>query len=153
MDANSVFLNNFLKEEVYVDQPKDFEDLTSSGHGGTFLSQEKYARNLVKKFGLENSKPTRTPRSIIESLLYLTTSRLDLCFNVEICARYQANPKESHVKVVKRSFRYVHGTSDLGIWFSKDSLMSLISYRDVDRARNNNDQKDTLGECFYLGSN
>ena len=81
-----------------------------------FLSQSKYAKNLVKKFGLESTSFVKTPmspnvkltvdllskridsslyRSTIGSLLYLTTSRPDISYSVEVCARYQANPKES----------------------------------------------------------
>ena len=87
-----------------------------------FVSQEKYARNIVKKFGLDSKKHASTPmssftklnvdssgvkvsptlyRSFIGSLLYLTTSRPDIAFSVGICARYQAAPKESHLTAVK----------------------------------------------------
>ena len=89
---------------------------------GIFISQEKYARNIVKKFGLDSKKHASTPissstklnvdssgievsptlyRSIIRSLLYLTASRPDIAFSVGVCARYQAAPKESHLTVVK----------------------------------------------------
>ena len=54
-------------------------------------------------------------RSMIGSLLYLTASRPDIAFSVGVCARYQANPKESHVGAVKRIIRYVNGTADYGI--------------------------------------
>ena len=87
-----------------------------------FVSQEKYARNIVKKFGLNSKKHASTPmssctkinvdssrvevsptlyRSIIGSLLYLTASRPDIAFSVGVWARYQASPKESHLTAVK----------------------------------------------------
>ena len=90
---------------------------------GIFVSQEKYARNIVKKFGLNSKKHASTPmssstklnvdssrvnvsptlyRSIIRSLLYLTASRPDIAFSIGVCARYQAAPKESHLIAVKR---------------------------------------------------
>ena len=90
---------------------------------GIFVSQGKYARNIVKKFRLDSKKHTSTPmssstklnvdssevevsltlcRSIIESLLYLIASRPDIAFSVGVCARYQAAPKESHLTVVKQ---------------------------------------------------
>ena len=90
---------------------------------GIFVSQEKYARNIVKKFGLDSKKHASTPmssstklnvdssgvevsptlyRSIIGRLLYLTASRPDFTFSVGVCARYQAAPKESHLTVVKQ---------------------------------------------------
>ena len=59
-------------------------------------------------------------RSIIGSLLYLTASRANIAFSVGVCARYQANPKESHLTAVKRIIRYINGTSDYGLWYSKD---------------------------------
>ena len=90
---------------------------------GIFVSQEKYARNIVKKFGLDSKKHASTLissstklnvdsfevgvsptlyRSIIGSLLYLTASRPDIAFSVGVCARYQAALKESHLTAVKR---------------------------------------------------
>ena len=102
---------------------------------GIFISHSKYTKNLVKKFSLKNAKCVKTPmgtneklskdengvfidptlfRSMIGSLLYLIASRLDICFSVGICARYQANPKESHIAAVKRIIN-VNGTADYGI--------------------------------------
>ena len=103
---------------------------------GIFISQEKYARNIVKKFGLDFKKHASTPmssstklnvdsfrvevsptlyRSIIGSLLYLTASRLDIAFSVGVRARYQPPPKESHLTMVKRIIRYVNGTPNYGL--------------------------------------
>ena len=92
-------------------------------------------------------------RSMIVSLLYLTASRPDICFSVGVCARYQANPKESHLAVVKRIIRYVNGTANYGIWFFKDTNSGLIGYSDADWAENVDDRKSTTGGCFYLGNN
>ena len=90
---------------------------------------------------------------MIGSLLYLTANRLDICFNVGVYARYQANPKESHITVVKRIIRYVNGTTDYGIWFSKDTNFVLARFSDVDWVENANDRKITTSGCFYLGNN
>ncbi|XP_065623620.1 uncharacterized mitochondrial protein AtMg00810-like [Quercus suber] len=141
---------------------------------GIFIFQEKYAKNLVKRFGLDSNKHTSTPmsssaelsidtadvdvdptlyRSMIGSLLYLTTSRPDIAFSVGVCARFQAAPKESHLTAVKRIIRYVNGTFDYGIWYTKDSNECLAGYSDADWAGCINDRKSTSGGCFYLGNN
>ena len=70
-------------------------------------------------------------RSIIGSLLYLTASRTDIALSVGVYAQYQATPKESHLIAVKRIIRYVNGTSDYGLWYSKDSNAYLAGYSDA----------------------
>ena len=91
----------------------------------------------MKKYGLESASSVRTPmspnvkftvdlfgksvdsslyRSMIGSLLYLTASRPDISYNVRVCVRYQANPKESHMIALKRIIKYVKTTTDFGVW-------------------------------------
>ena len=136
--------------------------------------KKKYSKNLVKRFGLDSKKHTSTLmnslaklsrdatgvevdptlyRSMIDSLLYLTASRPDIAFSVGVCARFQATPKESHLTVVKRIIRYINGTSDYGIWYSRDSNECLARYLDADWAGCIDDRKSTSGGCFYLGNN
>ncbi|KAK4842847.1 hypothetical protein QYF36_000766 [Acer negundo] len=145
-------------------------------NAGIFITQAKYAKNLVKKFGLEKVKHCDTPMSttlklskdasgksveqtlyhgMIGSLLYLTTSRPDISFSVgvDVCARYQADPKESHLSSVKRIIRYVNGTYNYGIWYSFDTNASLVGFSDADWAENCDDRKSTSGGCFFLGNN
>ena len=92
-------------------------------------------------------------RSIIGSLLYLTASKPDIAFNVGVCARYQANPKESHLTAVKRIIRYVNGTSNYGLWYSKDSNACLVGYSDADWVGSVDDWKSISEGYFYLGNN
>ena len=141
---------------------------------GIFLSQSKYAKNLVKKFGLESASSVRTPmspnlkltvdllgksvnpslyRSMIGSLLYLTASRPDISYSVGVCARYQANPKESHMTTLKRIIKYVKITAKFGVWYNKDTSDVLARYSNIDWAGNANDRKNTSGSCFYVGNN
>ena len=141
---------------------------------GIFLSQSKYAKNLVKKFGLESASSIRTPmspnvklildllgksvdssiyRSMIGSLFYLTASRPDISYSVGVCARYQANPKESHMTALKRIMKYVKIIAEFGVWYSKDTSDVLAGYSDADWAGNADNRKSTLGGCFYVDKN
>jgi hypothetical protein len=91
--------------------------------------------------------------SMIGSLLYLTASRPDITFSVGVCARFQANPKESHLTAVKRIIRYVNHTLVYGIWYSRETNLVVAGYSDADWARNTDDRKSTSGGCFYVGNN
>jgi len=118
-----------------------------------FISQSNYAKNIAKKFGLENASYNRTPaathlklskdengvgvdqslyRSMIGSLLYLTASRPDITFAIGVCGRYQAEPKMSHLVQVKRILKYINGTTDYGILYSHNDSSRLIGYCDAD---------------------
>ena len=139
---------------------------------GIFINQAKYTKELIKRFGMENSKPSRTPmstntkldkdekgkpideklyRGMIGSLLYLTASRPDIMFSVCLCARFQSCPKESHLHAVKRILRYLHGTLHLGLWYPRSSSFTLCSYSDADFAGSILDRKSTSGTCQLLG--
>ncbi|XP_023634325.1 uncharacterized protein LOC111829467 [Capsella rubella] len=241
MDVKSAFLNGILQEEVYVEQPKGFENPQRPDHvykikkalyglkqaprawyerlttflikqgyiyvddivfgstcqplvdqfvknmtqefemsmlkqsaDGIFVSQSTYANNLVERFGLAKSKEAKVPMSVtdklskdeagedvdervyrgmIGSLLYLTTSRPDICLSVGICARYQAKPKKSHLLAVKKIIKYIKGTVNLGIYYTKDTTRSLTGYCDADWAGSLDDRISTSGGCFFMGNN
>ncbi|GKC16543.1 retrovirus-related pol polyprotein from transposon TNT 1-94, partial [Tanacetum coccineum] len=139
-----------------------------------FLTQHKFVRDLLKKFDLADSASVKCPmlppnnlgpddtgvsvnetvfRGMIGSLVYLTASRPDIQFSTCLCARYQANPKESHLVAVKRIFRYLQGTPNLGLWYPKESGFDLKAYSDSDYAGCNLDRKSTSGRCQILGGN
>ena len=90
-------------------------------------------------------------RGMIGSLLYLTASRPDIMFSVGLCARFQSNPKESHLSAVKRILRYISGTKNLGLWYPKGSHLDLLSFSDADWAGCSIDRKSTSGTCHFLG--
>ncbi|MBY3556099.1 Ty1/Copia family ribonuclease HI, partial [Modestobacter lapidis] len=90
-------------------------------------------------------------RGMIGSLLYLTASRPDIMFSVCLCARFQANPMESHLLAVKRIFKYISGTSDLGLFYPKHVPFTIASYSDADFAGCKTDRKSTSGTCHFLG--
>ncbi|GJX15731.1 hypothetical protein Tco_0216563 [Tanacetum coccineum] len=122
---------------------------------GIFINQAKYALETLKKYGMDLSDPVDTPmvdrlkldedlmgipvdqtrfRGMVGSLMYLTASRPDLVFVVCMCARYQAKPTKKHFEAIKRVFRYLKGTINMGLWYSKDNAMSLTAYADADHA-------------------
>ena len=135
-----------------------------------FINQAKYAKELLKKFGMESSKEIGTPmnstskldkdekgksidqklyRGMIGSLLYLTASRPDILFSVCMCARFQSNPKESHLLAVKRIIRYLKGIINLGLWYSNQSSFDLIGYTDSDYGGCKIDRKSTSGHVNF----
>ncbi|WVZ64276.1 hypothetical protein U9M48_013824 [Paspalum notatum var. saurae] len=139
---------------------------------GTFIYQKKYTRDLLKRFKMDDCKPIETPmatnakleadesgikvdqtlyRSMIGSLLYLCASRLDIMFSVCLCARFQADPRESHLFVVKRILRYLKHTPSIGLWYPKGASFELLGYSDSDFAGCRVERKCTSGGCYLLG--
>ncbi|KAK9065057.1 hypothetical protein SSX86_016440 [Deinandra increscens subsp. villosa] len=92
-----------------------------------------------------------TYRGMIGSLLYLIACRPNIMFSTCFLARYQCKPKESHLLDVKRVFRYLKGSADLGLWYPKETNFSLIAYSDADHASCRLDRKSTSGSCQMLG--
>ncbi|GJT14017.1 uncharacterized mitochondrial protein-like protein [Tanacetum coccineum] len=139
---------------------------------GIFISQDKYVAEILKKFGFTEVKTASTPietqkpllkdedgkevdvhmyRSMIGSLMYLTSSRPDIMFAVCACTRYQVNPKVSHLRAVKKIFRYFKCQLKLGLWYPKDSPFDLVAYSNSDYAGASLDRKSTTEGCQFLG--
>ncbi|KAD5318124.1 hypothetical protein E3N88_18070 [Mikania micrantha] len=133
---------------------------------GIFIHQTKYIQDVQKRFSMLDCKPISTPtqpnhgiepdikgelidatlyRGMIGSLMYLTASRPDIVFATSICARYQSNPKVSHLIAVKRILRYLKGTPDTGLWYPKDGNFSFNAYSDSDYGGCKTDAKSTTG--------
>jgi len=89
---------------------------------------------------------------MIGSLLYLSASRPDIMFSVCMCARFQSIPKQSLLSVVKRIIRYLLGTMNIGLWYPRNSICTLIGYSDSDFAVSKTDRKSTSGTCQFIGS-
>nr|GEX47630.1 hypothetical protein [Tanacetum cinerariifolium] len=153
---------HILLVQIYVKQNKD----------DIFIGQDKYVAEILKKFGLTEGKSASTPidtkkpllkdpdgedvdihiyRSMIGSLMYLTSSKPDIMFAVCVCARFQVTPKASHLHAVKRIFRYLKGKPYLGLWYPKDSHFDLVAYSDSDYVGASLDRKSKTGECQFLG--
>ncbi|XP_030959224.1 secreted RxLR effector protein 161-like [Quercus lobata] len=92
-------------------------------------------------------------RSMIGCLLYLIVSRPDITFSVGVCSRFQSNPKISHLNTGKRIIKHVSGTCDYGLFYNKESNLSLAGFSDSDWASDVDDRKSTTGGCFYVGAN
>jgi hypothetical protein len=139
---------------------------------GTFTSQTKYTQDLLKRFGMKDAKPAKTPmgidghldldrggksvdqkayRSMIGCLLYLCASRPNIMLSVCMCARFQSDPKECHLVAVKRFFRYLASTPCFWIWYPKGSTFDLIGYSNSGYAGCKVDRKCTSGTCQFLG--
>nr|GEU85510.1 uncharacterized mitochondrial protein AtMg00810-like [Tanacetum cinerariifolium] len=121
MDVKTAFLNGELKEE------KLDEDLQ------------------VKQVD------TTLYRGMIGSLMYLTASRPDLSYAICLCARYQAKPIKKHLQAVKQIFQYLNGTINMGLWYLKDTIMSLTAYADADHAGCQDTRRSTSGSVQFLG--
>ena len=102
---------------------------------------------------LGKSVNTSLYRSMIGSFLYLTTSRPDISYSVGVYARFQANPKESHMIALKRIIKYVKSIADFGVWYSNDTNDVLVRYSNANWAENADDRKSTSRGCFYVGNN
>ena len=89
-------------------------------------------------------------RSMIGSLLYLTTSRPDIMFSVCMCARFQASPKECHLMAVKRILRYLKYSPSIGLWYPKGAKFELIGYSDSDYAGCKVDRKGNSGSYQFI---
>ena len=122
---------------------------------GIFISQKKYADDLLKKFHMMNCEAAATPmnineklqredgtekansrlfRSLVGGLNYLTHTRPDIAFSVSVVSRFLQSPTKQHFGAAKRILLYVAGTTDFGIWYSKVPNFRLIGFTDSDYA-------------------
>nr|GEX54198.1 Gag-Pol polyprotein [Tanacetum cinerariifolium]GEX54205.1 Gag-Pol polyprotein [Tanacetum cinerariifolium] len=139
---------------------------------GIFINQTKYVLEILKTYRMESCDPIDTPmeikdkldldqngtpvdatkyRSMIGALMYLTSSRPNIVHATCLCARYQAKPTEKHLKEVKRIFRYLWGTINTGLWYTKDFGFELTGFSDADYAGCKDTFKSTSGGAQFLG--
>ncbi|GJZ38521.1 retrovirus-related pol polyprotein from transposon TNT 1-94 [Tanacetum coccineum] len=142
-------LSRFLLENKFS---KSVVDPTPEG---IFINQSKYALEILTKYEMDTSDLVDTPmvdrskldedplgipvdqtrfRSMVGSLMYLTASRLDLVFAMCMCARYQAKSTKKYLEAIKRVFRYLKETINMGLWYLKDTAMALMAYADANHA-------------------
>ncbi|GJV84431.1 hypothetical protein Tco_1524329 [Tanacetum coccineum] len=127
---------------------------------------------ILKKYGMESCDPVGTPmeikdkldldqhgslvdatkyHSMIGALMYLTSNRPDIIHATCLCAWYQAKPTENHLKEVKMISRYLRGTINMGLWYTKDSGFELTGFSDADYAGCKDTFKSTSGGAQFLG--
>ncbi|KAL9996279.1 putative RNA-directed DNA polymerase [Helianthus debilis subsp. tardiflorus] len=139
---------------------------------GIFIHQTKYVHDILEKFGMSSSTPAATPlatnhgihpdlagdrvdetlyRTMIGSLMYLTASRPDIMYPTCLAARYQSNPRASHMIIVKRILRYLKGTPTLGLWYPRKGDFTLEGYSDSDFGCCKVNTKSTTAGCQFFG--
>ncbi|KAL5765296.1 hypothetical protein ACOSQ2_017890 [Xanthoceras sorbifolium] len=122
-------------------------------NNGIFISQESYAKEILKKFRMENCKPISTPvecgvkltkheegesvdpthfKSLVGSLCYLTCTRPDILYAVGLVSHFMESPITTHFKATKRILCYLKGTIDFNLFYSVYNDYKLIGYSDSD---------------------
>ncbi|GJX56796.1 retrovirus-related pol polyprotein from transposon TNT 1-94 [Tanacetum coccineum] len=165
------YAEDILLVQIYVDEII-FGTLYLHITRGIFINHAKYALEILKKHGMDKCDSIGTPmaikpkldaelsgipvdqtqyQSMIGSLMYLTSSKPNIVQAVCYSARYQARPMEKYLKEVKRIFRYLNGTINMGLWYPKDSGFELTAFSDVDHARCLDTYKITSGGIQFLG--
>ncbi|KAJ7964061.1 Retrovirus-related Pol polyprotein from transposon TNT 1-94 [Quillaja saponaria] len=142
--------------------------------GRIFISQEDYAKDVLKKFQMLDSNSVNTPmecrvklskhdvgekvdptlfRSLVGSLRYLTCTRPDILYVVGVVSLYMESPTSTHMKTAKRILRYLRGTLDYGLFYSSSHIIDLVGYCDSDFAEDLDDRKSTTVFVFFMGNN
>lgn len=141
---------------------------------GLFLSQAKYAEDIIHHAGMSDCKPCATPvdlksklaekdgkpvpnpteyRSLAGALQYLTFTRPDLSYAMQQLCLFMHDPRESHFLAMKRLIRYLQGTKTMGLQLLKKQSMKLTAYTDADWGGCPTTRRSTSGFCLYLGDN
>ena len=177
---NELLVEEFKHEMMNVFEMTDLGLMTyflgmevKQSQNEVFICQKKYAKEILKKFQMEECKATSTPmnqkeklsksdgaekvdegyfRSMIGCLMYLTTTRPDILFAVSLLSRFMHDASELHLRAAKRILRYVKGTVSYGVRFEKCQSFKLNGFSDSDWAGSLDDMRSTSGYCFNLGS-
>jgi hypothetical protein len=140
---------------------------------GFFLSQSKYAAELLQRAGMSNCKPVDTPadtkpktsssdskllddgskyRSMAGALQYLTITRPDIAYAVQQVCLHMHAPRDCHSALIKRILRYVKGTCSFGVRMSAASTPTITAYTDADWAGCPDTRRSTSGYCIFFGN-
>ena len=149
-------------------------EVTRDDKGNLKIAQKQYIKKILERFGMENSKPckmpmdpnirlTKTPEdeshnfpeygAAIGSLMYAAIgTRPDIAYAVQCLSQFTNNPNPEHWTAVKRVFRYLNGTQDLGIVYKRNAEINLDGYTDADWGSNPVDRKSISGYIFLIGN-
>ncbi|KAG6513917.1 hypothetical protein ZIOFF_024254 [Zingiber officinale] len=149
-----------------------FLDLeVKQGVNGIFITQEQYAKEVLKRFRMDDCNPVNTPvdcgtklskndeekmvdltrfKSLVGSLRYLTCTRPDILYGVGLVSRFMEEPKETHWKAAKRILRYVRGTMNHGLFYSHSNNSQLVGYSNSDWGGDCDDRRSTSGFAFFV---
>ncbi|KAK9077208.1 hypothetical protein SSX86_005544 [Deinandra increscens subsp. villosa] len=140
-------------------------------NGSISICQKKYAKEVLDRFGLWEGNHVKNPivqgtkvtregdspkvndseyKCMVGSLMYLTVTRPDLMYGVGLISRYMSDPREEHMALAKRILRYVKGTWNYGLKYTKQEPWKLMVYTDSDYAGDEEDRKCTSGYAFLL---
>ncbi|GKE77865.1 retrovirus-related pol polyprotein from transposon TNT 1-94 [Tanacetum coccineum] len=164
---------NRLKKTLYElkQAPRAWYNELSNFLVSKGFSKAKYAQEILKNHGMTSCDSVGTPmatkpldadlsgtlvnqmkyRSMVGALMYLTTSRPDIVHATCYCALYQAIPTKKHLRDVKRIFRYLKNTINMGLWYSKDTDFKLTAFSDSDHASCLDSRKNTFCGILFLG--
>nr|GEY35647.1 uncharacterized mitochondrial protein AtMg00810-like [Tanacetum cinerariifolium] len=161
MDVTTAFLNGIPRKEVYVSQPDVFVDQDNLNHVYKLkkalygLKRAPRACDPMDTPMVEKSKMDEDPQrkaidpthyhGMVGTIMYLTASKPYLTFVVCKCARYQAKPTEKNLHAIKRIFKYLQETINRGLWYPKDSSITLTAYVDADHAGCQDTRQSTSG--------
>ncbi|XP_015161604.1 uncharacterized mitochondrial protein AtMg00810-like [Solanum tuberosum] len=173
-------IDEFKQDMMQVFEMSDLGVMTyflgmeiTQGKYDFLVCQKRYAKEILKKFKMENCKEISTPmnqkeklskddgagkgdetyvRSFIGCLMYLRATRPDILYVVGILSRFMHCPSQVHLQAAKRIVRYIKGSITYGVMFQKSQPMNLCGYSDSDWCGPEDDAKSTSGYCFSLGS-
>lgn len=138
-----------------------------------FISQSGYAKEILKRYGMENcnsvntsvdsgvelKKETKTGdvdstyfKSLVGSVHFLTCTRPDILYGVRLISRYMKTPNQPHLYAAKRILRYIKGTIDDGLFYKPTDNFNLVGYSNSDWERDLDERKSTTGFAFFMGN-
>eukprot|EP00253_Pinus_taeda_P008736 PITA_08736 len=177
MDVKTTFLNGVIEEEVYIEQPEGFETHEKKSHvcrlkkalyglkqalrawiiqARQILQEEPSHKIRHEGFGTDALFPGvrswATEGQLIVSLMYLVNTKPNICYAVNTLSQFMVEPKRAHWAATKHVLRYIQGTIEHGLLYTRGNDIRLSGFIDAEWAGSSVDRKSTTGYCFNIGS-